>query len=137
MKLLAVLLPILLLGADESTARAQPLEEIRFVDALPAPYHLVHLQLAVDGVVQYDGPLEANAWVSPGARHRVDIVADYTLKDPILSYVDGYHVELRSTYETPSIRLGDGTVHVIAEAAPRGGVTVPLDRRASIAWQER
>jgi hypothetical protein len=133
--LFALLSLALLVSAAAPAAAAQPAEEIRFVNRVPAPYRLTHLRLVVDGVVRYDGPLAANLWV-PQGRHSVEAIAEYTLDDPVLSYVRNYHLKLVSTHLTPAVPVA-GTLHVTVAAVPRGGVTVPIDRRAALAWEER
>ena len=135
MKTLPAVLSLVLLGSVAAPAAAQPPEEVRFVNRLPSQYRLTHLRLVVDGVARYDGPLAANVWV-PAGRHYVEAIADYSLDDPVLSYVRNYHFRLVSTHLTPAVPAGQ-TLHVTVAAVPRGGVTVPADRRAALAWEER
>lgn len=110
--------------------RPRPSETVlTFHNQLPKKFRLTHMRLVVDGTVRYDGPAFGTAYLAPG-RHVVELVADYRMHNPVLTYLDGYRVQVRSAHVVEPRRSG----RVAAVALPNGGATTPLDRSAVIDW---
>ncbi|HEY1960059.1 MAG TPA: hypothetical protein VGH28_30830 [Polyangiaceae bacterium] len=116
-------------------APAPPAETvIAFHNDLPNKYRLTHMRLVVDGTLRYDGPGFGRAYLPPG-KHLVELVADYQMHSVLLTYLDGYHVEVRSSHVVQSGPAQQRVV--VARAIRHGGVTTPLSRSAAIAWVDR
>jgi hypothetical protein len=93
-------------------------------------YQLERVTLFVDGALRYDGARPFDAGVPPG-EHVVSVVAEYRLRDPVFTYMSGYRVTLRAAERVSSDRP-----HAwVARAVEVGGVTTPIERRASIVWR--
>lgn len=107
---------------------------LTFQNDLPKKYRLTHMRLVVDGTVRYDGPAFGTAFIPPGG-HVVELVADYQMHSPVLTYMDGYAVQVRSAHV---VRPGPRHPSRVAAVAVRnGGATTPLDKSAIIDWYER
>jgi hypothetical protein len=113
-------------GAAPAPAR------VAFENRLPATYELVRVRMLVDRILSYDG-LTAGALQVPSGDHAVQVIADYRLHDPVFSYVDGYRVQLETTGLVPESAVPETFV---VTAVPRGGVTTPMGRRATLLWQK-
>ena len=120
-------------SASLADSAAAPRQEtvLAFHNELPSKYRLTRMCLVVDGTLRYDGPGFGLAYIPPG-QHVVELVADYQMHGRVLTYLDGYHVEVRSAHMVRPTR------HVVdARAVRHGGVTTPLERSAAIAWVDR
>jgi hypothetical protein len=117
-------------GLSRAVAAPQTGTVVAFRNALPGSYELRRVRLRVDGVVRYEG---AGAFDTPleVGRHVVAIEADYRLHDPVLPYVNGYAVELRSAEHVMS---QPGQV-VVARAIGSRDVTIPMAQRAQLIWR--
>jgi hypothetical protein len=103
---------------------------VLFDNRLPGNYQLERVRMSIDGVPSYSAPSVGTMQVPPGD-HLVEVIADYRLRDPVFSYVDGYHIELRTTRVVPASSTPSSFV---AAAMPSGGVTTPFEKRAALAW---
>ena len=136
-------LRILALGAAmavlaPSAALAQPPQErstvLTFQNQLPKSYRLVHMTLLVDGTVRYDGPAFGTAYVPPG-QHVVELVADYRMHSSVLTYMNGYAVQVRSAHILRP--APNRPMRLVAVAVHAGGATTPLEKSAVIDWYDR
>jgi hypothetical protein len=103
---------------------------VSFRNALSKNFELRRVRYWADGVLRYDGIGPFDAPLEPGA-HVVSIQAEYRLRDPLLTYVRGYAIRLRSAEHVDS---APGRAFV-ARAVQTGGVTTPVDRRAQLIWR--
>ncbi|MGA7119422.1 MAG: hypothetical protein WBY94_04950 [Polyangiaceae bacterium] len=133
MKWLSVAIAIALCWAASPRAAAQPpatAATVAFRNDLPATYELRSVRLWVDGMLIHEDSGPFDAPIAPGT-HVVSIAAEYQMRDPLLPYVRGYVIKLRSAEHIRS-----EPAHVIAARAQEsGGVTTPIERRARIAWR--
>jgi hypothetical protein len=135
MKLRTAMLSVALAAAAvaaSTTANSQPRSPttVSFRNDLPGTYQLERVTLWVDGALRYDGARPFDAGV-PLGEHVVSVVAEYRLRDPVFTYVDGYRVTLRAAERVSSDRP-----HAwVARAVEVGGVTTPVERRAGIVWR--
>jgi hypothetical protein len=104
---------------------------VTFANELPTNYELQRVRVFVDGAPAYDAPTAGTVRLAPGA-HDVAIVADYHLRDPVFTYVRGYGVEVQSR---ESVVASPVPVTYMAAAVDRGGITTPMEKRASLAWR--
>jgi len=118
-------------GAPHASLAAQTDTGIvAFRNALPGTYELRRVRLRVDGVVRYEGNGAFDAPLERG-RHVLGIEAEYRLFDPVLPYVNGYALELRSAEHVVS---QPGRV-IVARAVGSRDVTIPVERRARLVWR--
>jgi hypothetical protein len=117
-------------AAPASAQEPQASAKIAFRNDLPGTYELRRVRLWVDGVLLHEGSRSFDASLAPGT-HVVSIAAEYRMRDPLLPYVRGYSIQLRSAERVRSAP----TRTVIARAQESGGVTTPIERRARIAWR--
>jgi hypothetical protein len=118
-----------LAAAPRAAAQApQASAMVAFRNELPGTYELRRVRLWVDGALVHEGSGPFNASLSPG-KHIVSIAAEYRMQDPLLPYVRGYAIQLRSAEH---IQAGHP---VVVRAQEWGGVTTPIERRAHIAWR--
>jgi hypothetical protein len=103
---------------------------VLFDNRLPDNYRLERVRMSVDGVLSYDAP-SVGAMRVPSGDHLIEVIADYRLHDPVFSYVDGYRVELRTT---GVVAASNASSSFVAVAVPSGGVTTPVEKRATLAW---
>jgi hypothetical protein len=126
------LLSIVLAALAPSSALAQGARgaTVSFRNDLPGTYELERVSIWVDGALRYDGARPSVLVVAPGD-HVVSVAAQYRLRDPVFTYVNGYRVVLRSAE-----RVSSAAPHAwIARAVEVGGVTTPVERRAGIVWR--
>jgi len=126
------LLSILLVSLASSSAAAQGARRatVSFRNDLPGTYELERVSFWVDGDLRYDGARPVAVAVAPG-EHVVSVAAQYRLRDPVFTYVNGYRVVLRSAE-----RVSSAAPHAwVARAVEVGGVTTPIERRAGIVWR--
>jgi hypothetical protein len=102
---------------------------VAFRNELPGTYELQRVRFWIDGALRQEGSAPFQISLAPG-RHVVSVVADYRMRDPVLSYVNRFSFELRSAEHVVS-----EPAEVTARAVEAGGVTTPVDRRARILWQ--
>jgi hypothetical protein len=118
------------IAATPATAQPRPATTVSFRNDLPGGYQLERVTLWVDGALRYDGARPFDAGMPPG-EHVVSVVAEYRLRDPVFTYVNGYRVTLRSAE-----RVSSDSPHAwVARAVEVGGVTTPVERRAGIVWR--
>jgi len=117
-------------AAPALAAPAAAAASVLFDNRLPGGYRLERVRMSVDGVLSYDAPSVGAMRVPPGD-HVIEVTADYRLHDPFFSYLDGYRVELRTTEAVPA---SNSPSSFVAAAVPSGGVTTPLEKRATLAW---
>ncbi len=117
-------------AAPAPPAPAAATANVLFDNRLPDGYRLERLRMSVDGVLSYDAPSVGAMRVPPG-HHLVEVIADYRLHDPVFTYVDGYRMQLRTTGVVPA---SNASSSFVAVAMPSGGVTTPVDKRATLAW---
>jgi hypothetical protein len=132
-KLTAVFVVALTATIAEPRALAEapsPTSTVSFRNALPKNFELRRVRYWADGVLRYDGIGSFDAPLEPGA-HVVSIQADYRLRDPVLTYVRGFAIRLRSAEHVDS---APGRTFV-ARAVQAGGVTAPVERRAQLIWR--
>jgi hypothetical protein len=102
---------------------------VSFRNDLPGTYELRRVRLWVDGALLRESSRPFDAPLAPGA-HVVSIAAEYRMQDPLLPYVGGYALQLRSAEH---IRSAPARA-VVARALESGGVTTSIERRARITW---
>ena len=133
MKRLSVAIAVALCWAVAPRAAAQPramAATVAFRNDLPSTYELRRVRLWVDGMLVREDRRPFDAPLAPGP-HVVSIAAEYQMRDPLLPYVRGYVIQLRSAEH-----LRSEASHVnVARAQESGGVTTPIWRRARIAWR--
>ena len=117
-------------AAAPAPAPAAAPASVLFDNRLPGDYRLERVRMSVDGVLSYDAPSVGAMRLPPGD-HLIEVIADYRLHDPVFSYVDGYRVELRTTGVVPA---SNSSSSFVAVAVPSGGVTTPVEKRATLAW---
>jgi hypothetical protein len=126
------LLGIALAALASSSAEAEGVRAstVSFDNELPGTYELERVSLWVDGALRFDGAAPPALAVESG-NHVVSVAAQYRLRDPVFTYVNGYHVVLRSAE-----RVSSAAPHAwVARAVEVGGVTTPVERRAGIVWR--
>ncbi len=118
-------------AAPAPRAPAAASARVLFDNRLPDVYRLERVRMSVDGVPSYDAPSVGAMRVPPG-NHLIEVIADYRLHDPVFSYVDGYRMELGTTGVVPA---SNASSSFVAVAVPSGGVTTPVEKRATLAWR--
>ena len=115
MKWFTVPIAVGLALAAAPRAAAQPPQAsaaVAFRNELPGTYELRRVRLWVDGALVHEGSGPFNASLLPGP-HVVSIAAEYRMQDPLLPYVRGYAIQLRSaepsergTPSSPELKSG-------------------------------